>query len=161
MLVPSIATFLITIVNVGILFIILRALLFKPATKFMEARAKKISDSIAQAERDKNQAKIILEQYEKQLASAKAQAEGIIKSARETARAEADKILAAGQETADRLVANARQQAEAERRAALALFKAEAAALVVTASGRLLKRELTQEDSGRYAALFLEEAGQD
>jgi F-type H+-transporting ATPase subunit b len=161
MLIPSIATFLVTLINIGLLFIVLRAVLFKPVTKFMEDRTKRVADSIAQAEMDKNQAKKLLEQYEKQLAAAKAEAEGIIKSSRERAREDADRILAEGRAAADRLVANARQQAEAERRAALALFKAEAAALVVAASGRLLKRELTQKDSGRYAAMFLGEAGQD
>ncbi|MDR3138993.1 MAG: ATP synthase F0 subunit B [Treponema sp.] len=152
-------TFFFTFINIGILFFILRAILFKPLTKFMEARAKKIQASIEQADRDKNQARLIRQQYEDQLKNAQNEAETVINAARETAREEAARIIAQGKQAAEALLLNARKQSEAEQRAALALFKAEAAALVVAASGRLLRRELTGEDSLRLAQELLREVG--
>jgi F-type H+-transporting ATPase subunit b len=157
MLVPSLATFLITLINIGILFLILRAVLFKPVTKFMEDRAKRIEDSITQSEKDKYQAKQLLQQYEERLKAVEGEGEAIIKAAQETARQEADRLIAEAKAAAELLMDNARKQLEAEQRAALAVFKAEAAALVIGASSRLLKRELTAEDSRRQAALFLQE----
>jgi F-type H+-transporting ATPase subunit b len=157
MLVPSLATFLITLINIGILFLILRAALFKPVTKFMEDRTRRIQDSITQSEKDKYQAKQLLRQYEDRLKAVEGEGEAIIKAARETARQETDRLIAGAKAAAELLVDNARKQAEAERKAALAAFKAEAAALVIGASSRLLKRELTAEDSRRQAALFLRE----
>ena len=62
----SLSTFLVTILNVGILFFVLRAVLFKPVTKFMQDRTNKIEDAIEQSEKDKNQAKALLTQYEEQ-----------------------------------------------------------------------------------------------
>jgi F-type H+-transporting ATPase subunit b len=160
MIVPSITTFLITIINIGVLFFVLRAILFKPVTKFMNDRTRTVEDAVAQAEKDKNQAKALLRQYEDRLNGAGEEAEGIIKSARETARQQAERIILEGKAEAERLLANARRQLESEQRAAMALFKAEAAALVVAASGRLLQREITQEDNRRYAAQLLREIGE-
>jgi F-type H+-transporting ATPase subunit b len=159
MITPSIATVLITIINIGILFFVLRAILFKPVTKFIEARSKKIEDAIAQAEKDKAQSKQLLQQYEDQLKQAEAEADAIIRAARETARQQANQIVAEGKAAADNLAANARRQLEAEKQAALVLFKAEAAALVVSAASRLLQRDLNQEDNRRMAGLLLQELG--
>jgi F-type H+-transporting ATPase subunit b len=161
MIVPSITTFLITLINIGILYFVLRKILFKPVTQFMEGRTKKIEDAIAQAEQDKKQAKLLLARYEAQLKQAGEEAEKIIKAARETARHEADSRIARGKEAAEQLLANGRKQLEAERHTALALFRAEAAAMVVNASGRLLRRDLQSEDNRRYADLLLQELGRD
>ncbi|MDR1374216.1 MAG: F0F1 ATP synthase subunit B [Treponema sp.] len=155
MLVPSIATFLITLINIGVLFFVLRAVLFKPVTKFMADRTKRIEDGIAQAEKDKHQAKQLLEQYERQLKNAETEGDVIIKAARETARQEADRIIAEAGAAAEAMAAAARKQLEAEQKAAMALFRAEAAALVVGAAGRLLGREINGEDRRRQAEIFL------
>jgi F-type H+-transporting ATPase subunit b len=154
---PNLVTFFFTFVNIGILFFILRAILFKPVSKFMEDRAKKIRDAIDQAEKDKNQAKQLLEQYESQLKNAETEAEAIVRAARENAQRESGRILAEGKAAAETLVTNTRRQLEAERQAALARFRTEAAALVVLASSRLVSRDLNQDDNRRYAGMLLEE----
>jgi F-type H+-transporting ATPase subunit b len=154
---PNLATFFFTLVNIGILFVILRAILFKPVSKFMEDRAKKIQDAINQAEDDKSQARLLLEQHEAQMKNARGEAETIVRSAREQAQKQADEIIAGGKEKAETLLTNARRQIETEQQAALARFRAEAAALVVSASARLLRRELNQEDNRVYAGMLLRE----
>ncbi|MDR1655159.1 MAG: F0F1 ATP synthase subunit B [Treponema sp.] len=159
MISPSAATFLITIINIGVLFFILRAILFKPVSSFMEARTKKIEEALANAEREKAQAKMLLEQRNTQLKQASLEAEKILKSAREKAEKQADVMLSEAKAQAEILVSNGRKQVEAERQAAVALFKAEAAALVVAASGRLLKRELRGGDEAEYARILIEELG--
>jgi F-type H+-transporting ATPase subunit b len=161
MISPNLVTFLITIANIGILFLILRAILFKPVTKFMEERTKKIRDDIEQAEKDKAQAKLLHQQYEDALKHAGEEAEAILRSAREQAKEQADRIVAEGKAAAANLLEAARKRTESDRKAALALFKAEAAALVIGASSRLLQREITQEDARRQAALLLQEIGKD
>ena len=150
-------TFIFTIINIAVLFFILRAILFKPVTKFMTERAKKVQDSIEQSEKDKNQAKAMLAQYEAQLKTADTEAEAILRTAREQAQQEAEKIIADGRISAETVLANARRQLEKEHDAAMAVFRKEAAALVVAASGRLVGREIQSEDSKHYARMLLEE----
>jgi F-type H+-transporting ATPase subunit b len=159
MLAPSLATFLVTVINVGLLFFVLKALLFKPVTRFMENRTKKIEDAIAQSEKDKNQAKALLARYEEQLKNAEGEAAEILKGARENAAQEADRIVAEGKTQADAILANARKQIEAEQKAAMAEFRKNAAFLVIAASGRILGREFKSEDDRRYAGMLLEEMG--
>ena len=150
-------TFLITIINVAVLFVILRLLLFKPVTKFMAARTKKVQDSIEQSEKDKVQAKALLVQYEAQLKSAEQEADAIIQGAKEQARQEAERIIAESQVLAEATQAKLRKDIELERIAAMASFKEEAATLVVTAASRLLGREIKSEDSLSYAEMLLKE----
>jgi F-type H+-transporting ATPase subunit b len=150
-------TFIITIINIAILFLILRAVLFKPVTKFMAERALRIQRSIDQAEEDKVTAKKLLARHEAQLKAAGTEAEGIIRAAQEQAKMEAERILAESRAEAERITAAAQVKLEAERLAAMALFKAEAAALVVNAAGRLIRRELAGAEQQRYAAEVLEQ----
>jgi F-type H+-transporting ATPase subunit b len=157
MLSPSIATFLVTLINIGLLFVILRAALFKPVTKFMAERSGKIEESLARAERETAEARRLLEQYQDQLKKAGEEAEAIIKGARENANREAERIIAGGKAQAEGMIAAARDRIAAEGRAAQTMFKAEAAALVVAASSRLLMRDLDQEDNRRLAAALLRE----
>jgi len=153
-------TFFITIINIAVLFLVLRKILFKPVTKFMNDRSKRIEDSIRQAESDKARAKVLLEQYEIQLESARAEADAIIRAAREKAVVEAERIAAEGRLEAEKNLRDAQIQIETERQAALALFRIEAAALVTAASGRLLAREFKNEDNARYARMLLNETAE-
>lgn len=150
-------TFVITIINIVILFFILKAILFKPVTKFMAERAKRIQDTIEEAGKNRAAAQALLAQYEKQLKNAEAEAETVIKAARENAAAEAEQIAAGGRAAAETLIANARRQIEAEQQAALARFKIEAAALVMAAASRLAARDFNSEDNRHYANMLLDE----
>jgi F-type H+-transporting ATPase subunit b len=157
MIVPSLATFLITLVNITVLYFLLRAFLFKPVTKFMEDRAGKVRESLDQAEKERLQAKDLLRQYEDRLKGSEEEAAEIIRSAKETAGAEAGRIVAEARAQAELLIRGGRDQLEAERRAAMTVFRADAAALVMSASSRLIRRELSSEDSLRQADLLLGE----
>ena len=150
-------TFIITIINITVLFLILRKILFKPVTKFMADRAKKVQDAIEQSEKDKAQAKTLLAGYEAQLKTAKTEAEAIINKAVKQARLESDRIMAESRVSAGEVLASTRRQLEMERQTALAVFRKEAAALVVAAAGRLLEREMENEDNRHYADMLLEE----
>ena len=151
-------TFFITIFNIAVLFFLLRFLLFKPVTKFMADRAKRVQDSIDQSEKDKTLAKAMLAKYEDQLRTADAEAKAIIDSAKEHAREEAEKIIAESKASAETAMEKARGQIQTERQVAMAAFREEAAVLVTAASGRLLDREINTADNQRFALLLLKEA---
>jgi F-type H+-transporting ATPase subunit b len=150
-------TFVFTLINILVLFVILRLALFKPVTRFMEKRARAVAADIEEAKNEKAQAKSLLQNYEERLKNVRTEAEAIIRDAREEARRQAEAIVAGGRAEAQNILANARDQTRAEYRAALASFQAEAAALVVTAAGRLLKQDITREDSLRHAELIVRE----
>jgi F-type H+-transporting ATPase subunit b len=150
-------TFIITIINITILFLILRKILFKPVTKFMADRAKSVQDSIEQAEKDRVQAKALLAEYEDKLKNAEAETREILKTAREDAVRQVQMIIAEGKQEAADFSAAARKQLEAEHQAALAKFKLEAAALVIAASAKLAARDFSGDDNRRYVNMLLDE----
>ena len=150
-------TFGITIINIIILTLILRKVLFKPVTKIMAERAKRVQDSIDQAEKDRADSRELLEQYQSKLKNVDAEADEIIKAARGRAETEAQRIIAEGKTAAEALTVSARKKIEAEQQAAFARFKLEAAALVMAASARLVQREFSGDDNRRFASMLLDE----
>jgi F-type H+-transporting ATPase subunit b len=150
-------TFVITIINITVLFFILLAILFKPVTKFMAERARQVQAVIDQAEKDRADSQKLLAEYKDKLKNAESQADEIIKTARKNAEKESRQIIDEGKARAEALTAAARRQLESERQAAFARFKVEAAALVMAACSRLVQREISGEDNRRYAALLLDE----
>lgn len=150
-------TFIITIINITILFFILRAVLFKPVTKFIEQRAKRLKDSFDKAEKDKADAKKLLVEYEDILKRAGAEAQEIITSAKAEASRQAEFIIAEGKAEAEQLAAAAQKQLETEHQQALAKFRLEAAALVMAASSKLAAREMSSDDTRRYANMLFDE----
>jgi len=150
-------TFIITIINITLLFFILRKILFKPVTKFMADRAKRVQDSIEQAENEKAQARKMLAEYEDKIKNAEAEAREILKNAREDAERMAEMIVAERKQEAADISAIARKQIETEHQAALAKFKFEAAALVIAASAKLAAKDFSSDDNRRYANMLLDE----
>jgi len=150
-------TFIITIINITILFLILRGILFKPVTKLMADRAKRVQDSIDQAEKDRVEARKMLADYEDKLKNADAEAQKILKSMRETAERQSEMIVAEGKKEAANIVATTRKQLDAEYQAALAKFRLEAAALVIAASAKLAARDFSGDDNRRYVNMLLDE----
>jgi F-type H+-transporting ATPase subunit b len=150
-------TFVITIINIAVLFFILRAILFKPVTKFMADRAQRVQADIDQAKKDKADSQKLLAEYKDKLRRAEAEADEIIKTARKDAETQSRQIIDEGKAAAEAFTAAARKQVESERQAAFARFKVEAAALVMAACARFVQREISGDDNRRYAAMLLDE----
>jgi F-type H+-transporting ATPase subunit b len=152
-------TFFITLINLAVLFVIMRALLFKPVRKFMQSRTDAVQSKLDAAETDRASAKKLLDDYTARLSGSEAEAAKIIADARDAAGKEADRITGEAHSQAALILASAQKQIEADRAAALAVFRSEAAALVVLAAGKLLKRDMQTEDYRQQAAALLAELG--
>jgi len=150
-------TFIITIINITILFFVLKALLFKPVSKFMAERAKRVQDTIDQAQKSKEEAAKLLAEYENKLKNAEAEAREILKTARESAERQAQLLVAEGKQKAQDTVNAALKQIEMERQAALTMFKVEAAALVMAVSAKLAAKDFSSDDNRRYVNMLLDE----
>jgi F-type H+-transporting ATPase subunit b len=153
-------SFFFTLVNIAVLFFVLRAILFKPVTKFMEARTAKVQAEIENAAKERDEAKSLRLMYEDKVKNAGIEAAQLTKAVREAAERQAAELIAEAKVKAEDIVENARKQILAEHQAAFIAFKAEAAALVVAAAGRLLRRDFSGEDARVHAELVLRELGE-
>lgn len=116
---------IITGVNVFILFFLLSYLLFNPARKMLAARQEKIAGDVETAEKDKQEAGVLKEEYEAKLKNINAEAEEILSAARKKALKRENEIIAEANDEASRIIARANAQIEMDRKKALDDMKKE------------------------------------
>jgi F-type H+-transporting ATPase subunit b len=141
------------IFNFLILFIVLRAWVYKPILGLLEKRRKVIAEGIenarvaaeARANAEKEAAKI--------LADAQAEANRIVREATERAQAATKDVRAAAEAEAARIIESAKADAEAERNRILGDLRGQIAALAIAATQKLLGEAL---DEKRQHALIEE-----
>jgi F-type H+-transporting ATPase subunit b len=141
------------IFNFLILFIVLRAWVYKPILGLLEKRRKVIAEGIenariaaeARANAEKEAAKI--------LAEAQAEANRIVREATERAQAATKDVRAAAEAEAARIIESAKADAEAERNRILGDLRSQIAALAIAATQKLLGEAL---DEKRQHALIEE-----
>lgn len=154
------ATFLITIVNFLVLYLVLKKLLFKPVTNFMDARAKKIKDALADAAIMKKQAEEMAVLYEGLMANADAEAERLVKEGEDRTRAETKALLEKAQADAVETRRRGEEAAEREREKARQELASDIAAFATEVAGKLVGRAASAEDARSAEHLVRElEAG--
>ena len=83
-----------SLVNLLILFLILKRFLFKPVTKVMNERQAQVTAIYADAENDRQAAADMKQEYETRMATAREEADGLVRNAVQTAQRKSDAILA-------------------------------------------------------------------
>jgi len=138
-----------TLAFVIILVIVVR--LFVPRmTAMFDARADAIEGGLKRAEEAQAGAQQALENYNSQLAEARAAASRIRDAAREDAKKIRAELVEAAQADANRIVANAQTQIEAERTSALVSLRAEVGTLALDLATGVIGEAL--DDDARAAA---------
>jgi F-type H+-transporting ATPase subunit b len=123
----------------------------------LEDRAAKIRDEIAAAELAQQQARESLEQYERNLAEARAEAQKMIEEARSRQQQIAVELRAKADVELGAMRERAMKDIDAARRAAINEIYAEAAELATKAAGKILQREISPEDQRRLVEESLSE----
>ncbi len=148
-----------TVVNVLILFFLLRKFLYKPVMNIIEQRQKQVDDAIAAAETSKNEAKTALNAAQDKLRNVDTEAAQRREAYEKQAEKEKEQLLADAQRQADAIVAEGKAAAEAERQHKLREADAQTTALARAMCEKLLARNLTQQDDARMLDDLLQKAG--
>jgi F-type H+-transporting ATPase subunit b len=151
--------FLIVFLNLIILYFILRKILFKPVTAFMENRTNSIRNSIEDAEKKKSEAAELKRSYEEQLGNAKAEGEKIISDAIVKAGREHDKLVAEARQEAESILARAREEIENERAQMLRDVRGQVAGLALAAASKVMEANMDTESNRALVDKFIDEAG--
>ena len=146
-------TILWTVVNLLVLYLLMRKFLFKPVNAILDSRAKAISDGLAQAADQQQKAQQLLEEYQTQLDQSRQEAEQIVTQARRQGEELYQKQVAAAQAEAAKLMEEGEARNRQDREEMLRSVRREAASLAVLAA------EKVAVDSGSAIDAFLEEAG--
>lgn len=138
---------ILNLLNIVALFLILRALVYRPVQRFLQARTDRVQAEFDRVAEEKAEAKRLHEAYLDQLsrskADADAQAAEVLKRAEETVRA----MQAQAQTDAEELLSRARQQARREHADATTQLRRDMADIAVDIAGRVIGREVTEKDN--------------
>lgn len=148
------------VVNILVLFLLLKIFLFKPVTKIMEDRQKAIADSIESAETQRREAGKLRQDYEAQLTAARREAADIVREAKEQAAREAEQVLRQARADAGALLEDAQKQIEAERARALRDVRGQVAGLALLAGAKLAQKNMDEQSGLAFVDSFLAEVGE-
>ena len=151
--------FIMAFLNLIILYVVLRKVLFQPVMKFMHNRTKTIENSIADAEKQKAEAIEMKAAYEEQLKTAKVESKRIIDTAVAKAETQQANILAEAQQQAEEFLAKTRKEIELEREQMLKDVRNELAGIAFAAASKILEANVDTESNRLIVDKFLDEAG--
>ena len=148
-----------TVVNVLVLFLLLRKFLYKPVMNIIAQRQKQVDDALAAAETSKKEAATALNTAQDKLRNVDTEAAARREAYEQQAETAKQQLLAEAQKQADAIVAEGKAAAEAERQHKLREADAQTTALARAMCEKLLSRNLTEQDDSRLLDDLLEKAG--
>lgn len=151
---------LFTIINILILYFIVRKFLFKPVQKILDARQAEIDGQYADAEETQTAAEELKKQYETSMNNIAEEKESILSEAREKAGREYEKILDEARAQADKIVEDAKKDADAEQLRRRQQAQEEIADLVMAATAKIVASKQSEEADRELYNQFIAKTGE-
>lgn len=146
-------------INLLILYLILKKLLFKPVKNMIDSRQKEVDDMYSDAENAKASAAEMKAEYEKKLESANEESEEIIKRATRKAILREEEILKAADEEARRSLERAKEQAELEKKRVLNEVKDEVSDIAIGIASAVIERDVSADEHRELIDDFIRNMG--
>ena len=127
------------LVNILVLYILLRVLIWKPVHKFMLGREERVAAQMEQAKALQAEAEKIKADYDARLVDVQATCDKMLSDGRLAAQTTGQKYIDKARIQADNILSEARAQAAEEKRRAMDEVKEELADLAVDMAGRVLR----------------------
>ncbi len=146
-------------INILVLYIAVRQLLFKPIRKFMLARTDRVQAEMDKAKEAQDLAKSELKKYRDLLAesdkiAAKAALDGVAR-----AQHQAEEIIGEAKLQSKDILQNAARDAETVKHNAMDSMRLDAAELAIEIAAKVLAREVKKSDNDRLIEEFLTKVG--
>jgi F-type H+-transporting ATPase subunit b len=146
---PNLGLMIWTLLVFGFTMYVLSKVAFPRIQEALDKRANLIRESIDEAEKTREEATKILEEYRARLKEAREQADEIIARARKTAETTTAEAAEQGRDKREELLAAARRDIEAETRRSLERIRKEVADLTVLTTEKVTRKSLDSEDQKR------------
>lgn len=154
------STIVFTIVNLLVLFLILRKFLFGRVNAVLEQRAALVKQEIASAEDNNRQAEELKSQYEGKLTDARQEAAKIVADAQNRAQRVYEGKMSDAEADAKRLRSEAEAQIASEREAMLRGARNEVASLALLAAAKVAQHAVDESGDRALVDAFLSEVGE-
>ena len=141
------ADILIYMINIAVLFILLRWILWKPVGRFLSERSARVRSELDTAEKTRLDAEALKEEYADNLAGIEARSRDMLRESQIKASEDAEEILIDAREKAKIMIAEARERIAEEKERAIDSTRREVAQLATDMASRILKREVVPGDN--------------
>ncbi len=142
-----------------VLFILMAKFAFPAVQKSMDARTERIRSSLDDAERVRGEAETILDDYQRQLADARNEANRIIEEARQAADQVRTELMAKAQSDALELRQKTMDDLRAAQERALADLKGRVAEIAFTAAEKVIERNLDRDTQIALIESYIDQVG--
>lgn len=149
-----------TIVNVIVLYWLMKKLLYKPIQAIMDKRKELIDSQFSQAKETKAKADALKNEYEGLMGNAKEESQKIVEKAREAAKADYDDKVEEASCQASRLLEEARDTIRVERDKMLHDMELQIASLALCAAAKVIGAKASSKYDHALYEQFLSEAGE-
>lgn len=137
---------------------VLRRYVFGPLGQAIEKRRARIAENIEEAERSRDQASALLEDYKTRLAEARKEADRLREDARKDGERQKAGILAEASTQRERVLSDAESQIAAQARAAAGGLRDDVVSLALAAAEKVSRTTLSDADHRRLIEEAIDEA---
>lgn len=130
---------LFTVINVLVLYLLMKKFLFKPVLAVLEKRKEMIESNMEEARKSQQEAEELKADYEERLSAAKEEAQTIVHNARELAEQERAGILEKTRVESEQMIEKAKAAILSEQEQAQQEAKEEIAKLAVLAARKIIE----------------------
>ena len=152
-------TMLIAWVNLLILYLFLKKLLFVPIKNMIDSRQKEIDDMYSDAELSRSDAHAMKQEYEERLKAANEESEEILRSAHRRAQLKEEDILKEANDKAKRTLERAEEQIAEEKKRALNEVKNEVSELAIGIASAVIGRDVSESEHEELINDFIDNMG--
>lgn len=143
------------VINIVILFLVLRKILYKPVKKYLDEREARYKRRAEEIERRGHDTEAEKAKYEALMGHVQEETDGLLRDSRQNANRKAEDILADAEKQAEELIRRARREIADEQKLARQEMREQLVDLAVDMASRILEREVTAEDHKRIVERFL------
>lgn len=156
----NIWSILVSLANLLIMFLILKRFLFKPVQKMMAARKQQVDQIYQDAKENRDSAINMKQEYEARLATAREEADGLVRNAVQTAQRKGDAIVAEANRQASHLKQKAEQEIAQEKKQMLQDVRGEISDIAVSIASKVVEREVKKQDYDGFVDEFIKNVGE-
>ena len=151
---------LISLINLLIIYRILKKFLFKPVQKVMNERQAQVDRIYGDANQSRAQAEQMKQEYEQRLASAREEADGLVKNAVQTAQKRSDQMVSEASAQASRIKQKADEEIAQQKKKMLQDVRDEISDLAVEIASKVVEREISPRDYDGFVDEFIRNVGE-
>ncbi len=145
--------------NLLILYLFLKKLLFKPVKNMIDSRQKEIDDMYSDAEKSRTDAAAMKSEYEEKISKAGEESEEILKKAVRRAQLREEEILKEANDKAARTLERAAEQVELEKKRAINEVKDEVSDMAISIAAAVIERDVNENEHKELIDEFIDRMG--